>query len=1094
MRPVQRRAIKHIPLGVSRPVPTSSLHLGDRKQVKRPAILRRIPQSLPSITVSRYHEPGGHQHVPQIPLRQRRLPPKQENLLSLPHQNDPVTWVQKLDPYIPFRLRAVPGDQELDRIDNAEGSLPSLEQLVPFLEEANESVNLNMLSFIGVHQGRWETLMWLMREILQICPSYSNSLEGSHTLPGVISWDDFHTISKKVDTALIREPISHAYWSLEGFLDGGRRQCGFSETSFGNRAVGQMWLVVGTLILEASDRPTTDPAHATMMSMVMYILAQMHHLDLLPASIYNYQVEETASDPVRPPTLYLLSHRILAVLSDTAWKHHWEQEMADAIDYGYELSKPRVQPQLPHIGPEIWLDLVLWACVQGSWIREAGQLIMDIESRKADESRKWTAVSWHEVCKTSEPKRGLTALLKLQIDRSRLNQSTGISIANSGISSIDPGIRTISREVVLAISEGLANVLYDQPQNGIQSSSRTLCSLEACNSLLDCKSDHADREHVAGLIIKGVQTSSFDRGARPFRDSTLSKIFSSLGFAQQQNRQEMLQNQDSDVSASLLGLLYSRLDILARNSDLLDSLSVLEQIMDTVDSNRDSQVNTFIKDFDSHRNQPRNSRNLRDPSSAIADSHSLFPELPTYVVDALLNLIVDTRQFDLGNWLIFNDDIDGGPLTPRLLDEECLQPVLLRYASASGNEQLKIAILDRMSKHPFSKTPMAVHALMGYQMVQGNWQVVESVLRHMTRQSGLSWSARDVMELAAVVLREAEVSSPQPYSERKAIIQPIHILQSLFNGDYQPLEIESAGPSRILMERRLANQLYRILSSLAGPFSLLHPGPGDRSGRAHYLTPVAPQDFKILLDAVIQHRGLDAGIAFYDQWVAEPHKSLHVKNPGPRASVGDASAAAPVQAKSKPTTKPANFQRIGKIRHTSSPIGPSPPSTPTQTEPPADTNDHRPAQPERSPMRHEYSTPPSPPRYTHMNVKEPAVKPTLSLFRSVINGVQDEYRAALHVASAAGVSKTQTHPRQKEADTASDTATSTATEETVKQQQEDGKEEERPIVGPDEAARAKKAFKRAGNRRRWAAQRARALGLDGQAFQREILEGTGLEL
>ena len=112
------------------------------------------------------------------------------------------------------------------------------------------------------------------------------------------------------------------------------------------------------MILQAADRSAEDPDYTVIMSHVFLILGHLHRINAFPDSIYNYAPPVDSTVLQRPPTLHLLSRRIMSTLSDIEWGLKWKEMTTDALSQGFELPKASVQPKIREFGPELWLELV----------------------------------------------------------------------------------------------------------------------------------------------------------------------------------------------------------------------------------------------------------------------------------------------------------------------------------------------------------------------------------------------------------------------------------------------------------------------------------------------------------------------------------------------------------------------------------------------------------------------------------------------------------------------------------------------------------------------------------------------------------------
>ena len=783
-----------------------------------------------------------------------------------PHRRGDIeAWATLLDRYLPHSLRV--SVQKPRSSSEKEEPLP-ITAVPSILASARMTTKKDLLSYIGIFKERWEAVFWLVEAMLAVCPPYSILKRRSERLPMVL-WD---TQGQSLDDTtnnhigIVRTKRSNV--GLDYFLGKspfGRARADVSEP---RQILGELWQGLGCMILQSEDFPTSSPEREVIMAHALQILAYMHHSGALPDSIYNYGTAKGNTVLQRPPTLYLLSARIMSALSDVSWKSYWVGEMERAKSYGYELPLPKAHPQLPRVGAEVWLDLVLWACVEGGWISEAAWLVTQIEHRRSNANLRWSVISWDKVCSTRMKELDWKAGLKFQIDRTRLNQATGINIANLSTSNFyfDMGTRTISREVVLAIADGLVNTasidndFYGSPLWKVQH------CLSSCQSLLERGQPDTDPGRTNALILRAMESSAIETKLQP---TCLLRLLRLMPRRAQSRRSSLsvdslINSSLPDFSAAVLGLLHRTLDGFARQANFVGSLQAFKFIQYVIDSNRD----TYIQDFADELR-----RRLLGGSGSLDEvepyqkrtTPMLYPEIPPYAVEAFLDLIVKSRNFDLGQWLFFNDDIDGGILSPSLFSETLLQPALLRFATATANDHLLMRVLENL------ETPLSqpiLHALLRCQVAVNRWDAVEGILKHFRNTQGMAWTVGDAISIAAAI------PALEWKGEKAHILQVLQakgILQDLVQGEFHSPRNQAGVPD--LQEVRMANQLGRIFQSVTGALSTISLGPEGYLGRAHYSVMIPADVFNILLGSVVECHGPLAGIKLWERWCLNPTKS-----------------------------------------------------------------------------------------------------------------------------------------------------------------------------------------------------------------------------
>ena len=236
-------------------------------------------------------------------------------------RDNPQPWVALLDSALPPHLR-LNGDDRSDPSIGAEG----LAEILLAAQHAGKlrqdrqrgslsSVNLDLLEYIALEQGRWGAVIYLVKQLVDAyaggiqprqieAPAYIDSLSSLRTLthdgPINLSLDprpiptDFQSLHLRDQTQALSD--DHGGLSHDGL--------------FAKMALGQVWRSLGRIVVSRVEEGVPPEA--------LEIIAYLHHQGIMPMSIYN---SRPGSDPTalqQPPLLYMFSSRILASLSDAA--------------------------------------------------------------------------------------------------------------------------------------------------------------------------------------------------------------------------------------------------------------------------------------------------------------------------------------------------------------------------------------------------------------------------------------------------------------------------------------------------------------------------------------------------------------------------------------------------------------------------------------------------------------------------------------------------------------------------------------------------------------------------------------------------------
>lgn len=784
-----------------------------------------------------------------------------QRLLSSRRRSNPEAWEALLDQYLPSGLRR---QQEAATSNTEEDSPLPITGVASVLAGARQAASIDLLSYLGAYRERWEATDWLVKAMLHRCPPHSVLQQRTVQLPSAL-WNTRESTLEEVtcDSIGPLRPKPHGRLSLDEF-SGEPPGTGRMGTSEPRLVIAQLWQGLGCMILQAEDRTASNPNRGVIMSHVLRMLAHVHHSGILSDSIYNYESSDDRLVIRRPPTLYRLSMRIMTVLSDFAWKSHWIGEMETATTLGYELPPPRIQPQLPHVGAEVWLELILWALIEGGWVTEAAWLVGEMERRRPNPESQWSVISWEELSKVEKLQLSWTTALRKEIDRSRLNQATGIGIANRGdLQGIEMGPRTISCEVILAIMDGIVNTANVDGHVYGNTLGKVGHRLASCKSLLESRRSDLGPRQLDALILRAIESSAVDMTQQPDDLRGLLELPSIKAHHHHYKSQDSsLEHLSLDSSAAMLGLQHKSLDGLARQADLTGALRALRSIQDMINTKRDFFMQAVTYNI-SERLAPGSEKLDASINDDHFDTPFIPPEIPLYAVGAVLDLLIQSKNFEIGKSLMSNQNNKEGLLSPDMFSQGPLQPYLLRFAAAAADDHLLLRILEDLET-PFPEP--ILHALLYCQVSLNKWDAVDGILRHFRDTDEMAWAVTDGMRIAAAIVA---LEGKDGRANRIQTSRAKSVLQRLILGEFNTAQDHAQVPD--FGQVRRANQLGRILQNVAGSLSTISLGPKGLYGRSSYSVSISPEDFQILLDSVVMHQGAAAGMLLWKQWCFSPH-------------------------------------------------------------------------------------------------------------------------------------------------------------------------------------------------------------------------------
>ena len=799
----------------------------------------------------------------------RGLPLEVERLISSPRRLKAESWATAIEPYFPSNLCL--GSNKLTEEVIERQPMRPIHTLPDILSIARSSCRLDLLSYIGVNQGRWEAVIWLVKAMMEKYPAHTGIERASCQLPRLL-WD---TLDKSLDDVtsnaikLENPPPSEASrkqdWLYSGFSFDDCPSLYHPDHRddprvLGRKSLGQIWQSLGTMILQAADHPVEDTNYSVIMFHVFQILGYLHRINAFPDSIYNFA---TAADPTviqRPPTLYVLSKRIMSTLSDVEWGLQWEETITWARSLGYEMPKAIVRPKIREFDPGLWLDLILWACVEGGWISEGAWIVMEMQRRAADKNTRWSTISWPEICERKAPKLSWRSMFRFAIDKTQLNQVGGIGIATGTNEQIDMGTRTVSREVVLALLDGLLNGPLSTAGGPIMTPLELRRNIVACKSLLDCKHPELDGNFMDAVILRLFESFE-DVKEQPglfsrFLDLRSTELKQATGHP---GATDSAYTDDMDDAAAVLGLHHRILHRCSIDGNQEGCLRTFKKIQSIVDTQREGKILAFAHEL---RERLGRGDDVSDLTGNEGDPVPLvqLPQVPLSALVSFIDLITNSRLLELGNWLLLNDDIDGGLMDPALYSNQSIQPALLRFGTATSDSRLLTKILQGL-KMPLSEP--IVHALLQFQANSRRWAAVEELLEYFKNAPDMAWKPSDATVVAKVIM-QMEHESPD-HASSDSTTRALSILQDLVNGKYN----SKADPSNItpdFFQTRIANQLGRVLQTLPGSLSKITTRPRGQDLRAHASADITPHAFTVLVETIANIHGSLAGKKLWDRW------------------------------------------------------------------------------------------------------------------------------------------------------------------------------------------------------------------------------------
>ena len=763
-------------------------------------------------------------------------------------------WNSRLDPYLPLQLRS---KSWLDNLAAFEG-VRSVESLPQILREASLDYPQTIFAHLGLVQGKWDAITWLSKELISY--KYPEALDLAKIVRHNKIWAEVDGFSPSLaahDDILNLDSKPLQPCELHEKLDALTRDALVSSRksySLWHSTIGQIWQSLGHIVIKASNLEIQDGSR--MMAFVYQTIAQIHTEGVASPLIYQFDSADDPSPISKSPFLHLMSSRIMAALSDAMWKLTEPKLMGDAAlvaaTYAYqgrEMPGSELNPRVRSLGPEVWLEFILWSCIHGSHFFEAGKIIED--ANRQEGSQRWKTKGWGELRETLN--QNLAEKARKGHIRSWFDRIAG---ASEGYSNEAPAIalgeRTLSREVVTAAANGLTSVHCPDADRHMQSS-EVLPLVQSCRSMA-CDNPTPSESLLWDTISHKLLEDSNDATLR-HSESVSSKLKladDAERYSEGESREKhtsLAREITHNRTSSLHPILLQALDLCVRNRDIAKSNKCFEKLRGWAD--------THLRELSDD--------DLPDSRGSQTVFASLTAYIPNHVIAALLNTISETKAYGFGKMLL---PLLGPPNEPGivrgpgLFESTLLESSILRFANATRDTSLEESIMSRPDWNAHLASHNTIRELLHSQCVARRWDYVETLLSHLQFDRRVALSALDVARIASPLM------IPLLPGDNARVIdeEHYHILASILNREYLPPRDYSQ--SRDYRDYRTLNQMSRLLSSVPGTPELhslakqhIHNhGPASNP----IILPTAA--FNALLWRVVRTYGVPAGQDFFSKW------------------------------------------------------------------------------------------------------------------------------------------------------------------------------------------------------------------------------------
>lgn len=312
-----------------------------------------------------------------------------------------------------------------------------------------------------------------------------------------------------------------------------------------------------------------------------------------------------------------------------------------------------------------------------------------------------------------------------------------------------------------------------------------------------------------------------------------------------------------DGSAAALGLLHRAIRAYARMENTAGALQAFEQLQSLTDSNKRRSLEEFFRSMRNQTEQSTDESGIFDSKVSGIDYPSFYPQVPSTILAALLDLSTRSQAYDFGNWLLYSEDIDGPIISPSLYGDRLLAPAIIRFGTATRDKALLARIIEvqsRRSKEGGSRLPDEILvAFINSQIENRRWDSVDNILKYLgDRNHG--WGTQTVAVLARELLRhelpiQGQTGNEESFSQAKKIFRAL--LQGLYGQPSHGTYLE-------------LNGLLGVVSCVSPSWAQYCASLFSRSGVQPLRLPTPC--FNTLLEGVVDAYGSIHGKHVWDVW------------------------------------------------------------------------------------------------------------------------------------------------------------------------------------------------------------------------------------
>lgn len=807
---------------------------------------------------------------PSIPLDSNQKP-------------NPGSWIPILEKCAPARntptqkqIKPTQPKEQVGSLFEHENELRRAHSLMGYLWLARTNSNLNLLGHLGFELSQWSAVHAYLTQLIDAYETLVPYMASHNAFQG-FDWNVDGLSLEQLTARDVRRPTQ----SMKPLPPSDIIPLDLlterpAARDLGDRFLGEVLLNLGLIVLRAADAPKQEANLA--MSSVFRILARLHHLGLISDRVYQYPRNDPSQVSFRPPGLNLLSSNIMSVLSDAAWIEHEAALATAATEAGEEPPFLPFKVGVRELGPEIWFELVLWCCVEHGFTKQGASLVKEMSQRTGDKA--WKIDSWAPLI------RNLDIVQQTNVSTETVWRRPGETQPPQTFKRQDKppfnglGKRTISTEVVASLRSGLVNKAFNgvgfhgaTPSDILQQSASLNALLEPTTALDDLQpTNKATNWHLIRVLESGC--------LNPHEDPTLfERLLRSTqhvvppwggdGFSSDQDLSDVTRAQLYDESAAIAGLVELNVKAYAYKRQAGRAFYQYAWLQNIVDASKAYHIQAFFEHLSLAKSEVLPFFDSQRFDAQEHDTSSL-PQVSNVTLAELLDLAAVNRAYDFGNYLLFNNAIDGPAIPASAYGNQVIAPSILRFASASQNTELSEKVVSSLSM------PLSVNmlkALVNSYIDTENWDRAIVTLEYLRDFRLKSWGFSNLTALAAKIIR---LDAYKKYRESMGVSVDEKLIKSLERADdlflrFYRMEFNTPVAKNRRVTAFQRNVLLRLLSvfrtlpghisDLAKQADLKVSPPGHL--KLQYIPAVS---FHSLLSAVVDSYGSTYGLNMWFKW------------------------------------------------------------------------------------------------------------------------------------------------------------------------------------------------------------------------------------